>query len=224
MTAITCHRPDLRWALAACLPHVARGLDTTARLHAVRLELEPGTLYAVATDRYTLGCAAIPVRYDGDPATALIAADDARELVKRLARRDDSPAVLELYEDGDIAVDYRVRYSSLRYPGPWRAGQVLDYPDWRTTLSQLVHAAPAVPGRADGLNPEYLGRFTCARRPGCASRALTVMPVASRGSRADAVVLGEWFAGAVASTRLDCSDYDPRAVLADWRARLPEAS
>jgi hypothetical protein len=133
-----------------------------------------------------------------------------------MAGDPDQPADLEFYDDGELAVDSRVRYE------PWT--EAPDYPDWRRLLTQVLRARPALPAPHQGLNPEYLGRFAPARRPGNTGRALTFMPVSKGATDLICSVLGEQFAGAVMGVRFykpaDC-DTDPApGYRADWLARI----
>lgn len=223
MTAVRVHRGDLAWAIKAVLPHAAR--DTVIPvLAAVRIEAAPdGTVYAAATDRFTIASAWIPGARDttGPAATALLTVPDARELARRMAGGGHVGADLKFYGD-ELAVDYRVRYAAAvdenRSP----------YPDWRLILAQILLARPALPVAARGLNPEYLGRFASARRPGNTARALTFMPVSKGIGDLVCMVLGEQFAGAVNGAQLwrdTCAGHgSPAEVRADWLARIGAAT
>lgn len=218
VTAVRVQRGDLAWAIKAVLPHACR--DTVIpELAAIRIEAgRDGAVYVVATDRYTFGAAWIHAagQYDIGVAGALLSVPDARELARRMAGDGDDPADLEFYDDGELAVDYRVRYE------PWT--EAPEYIEWRTLLGQVLRARPALPAPNQGLNPEFLGRFASARRPGNTGRALTFMPVSKGATDLACSVLGEQFAGAVMGVRFyrsaDC-DADPApAYRADWLARI----
>lgn len=225
MTAVRVQRGDLAWAIKAALPHACRDMDLPV-LAAVRIEAAAdGTVYAVATDRFTFGAAWIPgVRdRDGTPvAAALLSVPDARELARRMAGDGNQAADLEFYDDGELTVDYRVRYPAAVDDDPF------DYPEWRKLLGQVLRAKPALPAANQGLNPEFLGRFAAGRRPGNTGRALTFMPVSKGATDLVCSVLGEQFAGAIMGVRFykrSPEDHDPAAAYrADWLARTGAAS
>jgi hypothetical protein len=210
---VSCDARDLAWALRAVLPHAAAN-KVLPQLGAVRLELDAaGALLAVATDTHTIGCAMVPCDRDpGDTACALVAADDVREIIRRL--RGQVSADLAFYADGEVVVGWTHRYPLV--PG--------EYPAWRPALGELLRYPARTLQREHGILPDYLARFRDAALPG-GQGALTVMPVHddTRPAHGAVVVIGDRFAGAVMVARLYYSDYDPAAQLAQWRARLPLA-
>jgi hypothetical protein len=222
MTAVRVQRGDLAWAIKAVIPHACRDLDLPV-LAAVRIEADPdGAVYAVATDRYTFGAAWIPGSRDHDDtpvAAAMLSIPDARELARRMAGEGDQPADLQFYDDGELAVDYRVRFE------PWT--EEPEYIEWRKLLGQVLRAKPALPAANQGLNPEFLGRFAAGRRPGNTGRALTFMPVSKGATDLVCSVLGEQFAGAIMGVRLTPSSDapgTPAEFRADWLARTGAAA
>src|SRR5258708_37911494 len=98
MSALNCSRADLLWALKATLPHVCRDLFVES-LCGVRLEIVPDEkmLYCVATDRYTLGVATLPIDDANEPAEVTVPTAEVRDLMRKLPDRDKkATAALEI--------------------------------------------------------------------------------------------------------------------------------
>jgi hypothetical protein len=219
VSAFTCDRADLAWALKAVIPHVLRERHFMPELEGIRIEVGAASrqMYLVATDRFTLGCARVDIAGDGiEPAGTSVHADDARDLLRRM--RGKGSAELFIWEDGEVTADSRVRYPAA--PGG------ADFPDWRALLGQVLRYPAGKPGMKFGYDAAYLARFAPAMEPG---RALAVMPLKARtGAGAITAFLGEHFTGAVMARRLTAaSDLDGKdmpdmpANLRRWRDLIP---
>jgi hypothetical protein len=212
VSVITCDRADLAWALRAVLPHVLRDRGCLPALEGVRLEVAAASklLYVVATDRYTLGVATVPVTGDLEPAATVIDAGDVREMLRRLKAKGECE--LAVYDDGEVCLDWRAR---------WQQPTTLEFPDWRGLLAPALRYPPMVPGPRHAWNPEYLARFAPAARE-CVP--LVFMPVAWHGRDGHppapmTVVVGEDFTGLAMGAR--DGPLDAPAALRRWRQLLP---
>lgn len=218
MLTLTLDRAALARAVRAVLPHASRDPGDTPYC-AVRFEAGPGGMTVVASGEHTMGAAfAGPSAGDPGAAAAMVTAADARDILRRL-RSGAGPAVLGLYEDGWLSLDWQARYQP-----PCR-----DYLPWRSVLLQVLRGRAALPGRDRTISPAYLARFAAASSPG---GRLALMPVTYRREppsgpgrevRAHAV-LGPGFAGAAADGGLPGAGFDPGRELAAWRDRLAAAA
>ena len=223
---MACDTRELAWALRAVLPHVSH-VPELPELCAVRVEAGPGVVYVTATDRYTFAAAWTAGMPGGAPGgtwpAALVAAADARELLRRLRAAGDGTTELAWYDDGELAVDYRVRYA--------RAAPRA-YPDWRKLALAVLGSRPELPGALSGIRPDYMARFAAGIHPANVHRTLSYIPVRrSTAGNWPVAVLGPQFVGAVMDVRLPAQPdrygsgtYEPPAATrADWLRRLAPA-
>lgn len=205
-------RADLAWALKAALPHAGRD-DFMPALCGVRLDVDPEAkfLYCVATDRYTIGCARVPIIAGDHPAADVtLPLAEARELLRRLKGKDPSP--LQVSREA-VTFDGFYRYRPVQMPPLSR--ETKEFPDWRKVLGGMVRKSAELPADGQGYNPAYLSRFSTASTR---HTPVSVYPV--KGPMT--VVLGENFAGAVIGVR--SASNNPTSFLAAWRDALPEVT
>lgn len=221
---MACDTRELAWAIRAVLPHVSHAPELP-ELCAVRIEAAPGVVYAVAMDRYTFAAAWAGAMLDGVPdgrwPGALLATADARELLRRLRAAGDGTTELAWYDDGELAVDYRVRYApACTWP---------EFPDWRKLARDILADQPEMPGPCSGLRPDYLARFTAAVHPANVHRTLSFTRVRrGAGRNWPALVLGPQFLGAVMDVRmpdepdlLSGGAYEPPSLTREnWAGRV----
>lgn len=216
--------------LGAVMPH-AGDEDHLPLLNAVQFEIRDGVLFAVATDRYTIGVArcAIPGAKANPPAwtTANLMLAEAREM-KRLLASSDVAALT--FTDDLLELDAgRVRASWTLHSG--------EYPDWRTLMSNMLAGEPAVLPANYGLSPLHLAKFQPDQiddRQYC--RAPLRMRLLERQDRKGVVLhsgerfpvflvtRGDWFLGALMPTRIDpAGDTPDPDSWAEWTALLSPA-
>lgn len=202
-------RKELAWALRAALPHAGRD-KILPQLMGVHLDIDPHakTLFCVATDRYTMGCARVRIEAgDHTPIGFTLATADVRDLLRRVVP-GDGLARLTAWPD-EVMLDDFFRYRPIANPVP--GSRYMDFPSWRKLLGPMLRKPPSLPGKDRAWNPGYLARFATARKdvPG-----VVLMP-----QRNSAVVLGADFAGAITPARVD-GDQGP-AALRSWREAIP---
>nr|WP_119589807.1 phiSA1p31-related protein [Streptomyces scabiei] len=156
MISISAH--DLRAMLKQVTPHMSEDDDIPV-IHSVRLEARDGWLYAIASDRYTLGASRREIIADGNrtghvpgwfvPSLAawLDGTAEYGETVSLSLPVDDRPAPLSFAASGcgTLTVDYDAdRYKA--------------FPDWRKILHAALTAEPGlVP--LSGVTTRYLTRW-----------------------------------------------------------------
>jgi hypothetical protein len=222
----------LREMLGAVMPHAGDD-DTLPVLNAVQFEIRGGELFTVATDRYTIGVArcAIPGAKSTQPpwATANLMLAEARELAGLISHADVAALT---FTDDLLEMDGG--------PGA-RASWTLhavEYPDWRTLMSNMLAGEPAELPANYGLSPLHLAKFRPDEvddRQYC--RAPLRMRLLERSDRKGVVLhsgerfpvflvtRGDWFLGALMPTRIDPAEFgepDPDPW-AEWTALLPPA-
>lgn len=221
MTSINLTTRALHDLLTPVLPHTGDSKDLPA-LATIRLEVRDNTLYAVATDRYTMAATRHPLPETTPDTTIAISRADADAMLKlfKHAKNDDPklqltignveaetvldptdrPALTVTAEDGKTLVLH---------------GRQDALATWRDIVAKLVHrkSKTASPGLA--LTAKYLPRWTKAIHNG------GQMEVFLGANSADPVVLraGDHFIGVWAA----CSRRDEGGLLADsvWGKELP---
>jgi len=158
MSTIYLKPADLAWALGAAIPH-AEHSGMLPSIASVLLEFDGGKLSATATDRYTLGHAAVP--FDLDEAlpeplpTALIPIRYAKE-IHAIARKHSRNTLIYL----DIR-EKEIQVHPL--DGPWYTFPTFqaDFPKWRSLITSALDpdAATAQPDGPIGLNSRLLARW-----------------------------------------------------------------
>jgi hypothetical protein len=219
--------------LDAVMPHAGTD-DTLPALMTVRFEVAAGVLYAVATDRFTMGVAryVIPGADDAQvqDATAMLMPGEVREMREALGAAAD---VVALTFGDDLRMD-----AGTGWRGTWEnAGTAKTtnlYPGWRDVLGEMLAAEDAPFKPVLGLDPVYLPRFAALDDPSwsaeedgetfrCCDEPL-VMRAVKPGEHGCASALliarGDWFLGAVMLMRND----GPRRVKGgpwqQWTAAL----
>lgn len=190
------------------LAHAATDPETSAFLPELTLigcEIERGTFYAVATDRYTLGITRHQLSDDQPPAEGGITIPSAalRRVLGAVRRRDR--LTLEMDPDGltvtladTSRLTFRIPASPLRLPFTWR-----------TFLGDKLRATGTPLTSPVTLNPALLARFNAAAKNG--------LPLELRrlpGDRAPVLVIcGSHFVGLI-SPMTPFSH--PQAMPAGW--------
>ncbi|GAA0949128.1 hypothetical protein [Nonomuraea longicatena] len=204
---------ELRAWLGAVLPHAST--DTSVPFMAVvTIEAAPDrTLYALATDRYTLAVSCRPLPDPGTgtapaPLTLTVAARALHTVIRQIKPRDT--VRLTLTDDGLTLEQLGDPHLSYRLPAS-------DYepllPNWRTWLTKQASQTPGpvlTDPRGVALSPGFLARFKTAARDG--------LPLEMRPAGRHLVVItcGTHFLGFIAAAdltgpRKTCGD-----PLADW--------
>jgi hypothetical protein len=168
-TSISVPAAKLRDMLDAVMPHAGTD-DTLPSLNAVQFEVRAGTLFLVATDRYTIGCAryVIPGADDAQvqDAAALLMMSEAREMRCNLGQE---AGVVALTFSDDLRMD-----AGTGWKGTWeQAGSPKwKYPGWRPVLAGTLAEADAPFTLAAGIDPRYLARFATLDDPAWGTRFL----------------------------------------------------
>ncbi|GIH70292.1 DNA translocase FtsK [Sphaerimonospora thailandensis] len=175
MTRIDMTTRELHELIDPVLPHTVND-PTLPELGVIRIETRADVLYAVATDRYTLGAARHPV---GDPVDDVVIAIDRSEAAAMLKlfkhSKDDDPQLRLVIDRVPVPVTDRgntVESLGLTVDSEdgtrlilhGRAQSVLG--NWRSLVGRIL-ARPNVPAApALFLTPTYLRRWTKAARKG----------------------------------------------------------
>lgn len=153
MTSVTAH--DLHRMLKQVTPHMGTD-DTLPVLHAIHLEARAGNIFAIATDRYTMGVARNSIVAEGDW-QALIPAEDLPGVTAWLKAGSTTTIAVAPAPDGDLTVlTFAGNGGSLRIAYPTSTyGQ---FPSWRKMMRGQLAAEPvAVP--LSGFTTDYLARW-----------------------------------------------------------------
>ncbi|WP_040711516.1 hypothetical protein, partial [Nocardiopsis potens] len=195
MTLIRTTAHDLARALAAADAHRAghRDLD----LDAVRLEIAPGALLAIGTDRYTLAAARADATTYGAQATAVLDGPEADRLLADARRLAGLDGDLETAVSIDTAEETltltscgcRIEQTYLLAPADRGPGAL----DWRDHIDRTAaQVRPQAPVR---LTPRLLGRFTqggTGRMQVVASGEIDGQPELARAAL---VTVDDWLVG-----------------------------
>lgn len=190
------------------LPHITRDTDVP-ELSQVRIQVGGSSLYAVATDRYTLGAERRPLdradRHQPQPPVHVRDSDIAASLKLFARTKDDDPPLSVAIDTVSIPVEVMGetgRYSGLAVTLTSAAGARLVMHDrripgrdpldgWQRRLSAAIgRAQPATLPGID-LNPGHLSRWAAAVRAG---ERLTLWTGPKRGNAILVTVEGH-FAG-----------------------------
>ncbi|MFD8562136.1 hypothetical protein ACFV1N_33045 [Streptosporangium canum] len=203
---------ELRQFLGAVLPHASTD-PAFPPLTAVTFDAEGACLYALATDRYTLGIARHRmVEGVSAPFTLTVAAATVQAITRQIKPRANLRLTLTgeglTIDQLDPQVTYRLPASNER--------PVL--PNWRTWFAERLAEKPAaVITSAHGLalNPAYLARF----RSACRDRLPLEMRPAGRHV---AITCGEHFLGLIGPMDLSKTRAASGDPLATWLPALAE--
>jgi hypothetical protein len=204
----------LRDMLAAVIPHADNDYeDSLPALEGVRFEVRAGTLFLVATDRYSIGIArcripgaeAAPV----PDASAILPLDAVRELNRDLESADGTAALV--FGEDSLTTD------TGDATGTWVTDSHLEhFPDWRKLMHDVLAGDPAELGGKLGVSPVHLAKFALSLNPAddrryCDTplRVRIVSPSERNGvplhsGERQPVILvtrGDWFLGALMPTR-----------------------
>jgi len=213
-TSVSVPAARLRDMLAAVLPHAAGEEDLPA-LEAVRFEVRDGTLFLVASDRYSIGIARCRI-----PGAQALPEPDVAALLPLCVTKDELPGMLERAEGtaalifGEETLTVDTGNTTATYGVD---GHPEHFPDWRSLMSDMLAGEPAELGAGLGIDPEFLGRFAVSFGLDKDLRAiapLTVrflrpsqrMGVPLHAGEQHPVLLvsrGDWFLGAMMPLRLD---------------------
>lgn len=211
---------ELHDLFGSVLPHADTGPEEKSGYPAftvIGCEVERGTFYAVATDRYTLGIARHLVPEDQPRAEGFITIPAAalRTVLRSIRRRER----IHLTMDRDGLTFTRADSTRLRYVIP--ASPVSFLLNWRNFMGGKLGTTASAPAALVALKPELLARFAPAARHG--------LPLEFRqlaGTTAPVLVTcGSHFAGLIMPMRLDSAathlpgwSADP---VTDWRSVCP---
>jgi Bacterial regulatory proteins, gntR family len=200
MTSISVPAGRLRDMLTVVLPHAGTDDDLPV-LTAVRFEARSGTLFLVATDRYTMGAARceIPGAAAAPPGDAdcSLHAENARLILSMLKHVTGVAALA--FGDGRLTLDTGDGNTA---GWPAAGGK---FPDWRRTLAGMLPANTSPADASLGLNPLHLAKFAIPL--GTESVEYTDGPVILTARLRDGgkpVLLaarGDWFIGAAMPVR-----------------------
>lgn len=203
-TTISVPAPKLRLMLTAVLAHADAECDLP-QISGVRFDYQAGTLYLVATDRYTLGVAreAVPEAAAAglpDQAATLPLAG-AWELRRILKRRDDKAVVR--VGDGKITVSAGDVSGSWVAVAPGHAAQGNpSFPGWRELLHGFLTGTQVPMGELAAVNPAKLARLTPGPSRAHDSLNIRLLARADNGIPTLVATAGDWFIGALMLVRL----------------------
>lgn len=235
-TTISVPAHKLRLMLTAVLPHAQADDDTMPGLMAVRFEVQGGTLYLAATDRYTMGAARcrIPGMKTGsevaaatalhvDAAAGLLSALAGETGVAALTFEDGGKLGADLGETGSSYETVAERFTEIGL-GDW-------FPDWRATLGGLLNGDAAQLESTMAVNPVLLARFAVSldsrdEATDCAAPLRMRMSRSEAGITALLVTRDNWFAGALMPYRRirRADDTLPPDEFEDWAAVLAQGA
>ncbi|RCG27220.1 hypothetical protein DQ384_26230 [Sphaerisporangium album] len=168
MTRIDMTTSELHELLVPVIPHASTDKDDP-NYNVVRLETTDDTLYAVGTDRYTLGATRHPLG-DTDPVKIAISVIDARNMLRTFRYTKDSDPQLTLVID-------QLQLTSTDNPTPSGLSLRVDSEDgtrlthqgqpaiafnWRPIVAKMLHRPLAPVSPAVLLTPKYLPRWARA--------------------------------------------------------------
>lgn len=223
MASIQMTTSDLHDLLAPVLPHTGDGKGLPA-LSAIRIEVRDNTVYAVATDRYTMAATRHPLREAAPDTTIAIGGVDAAAMLKLFKHTKNDNPDLQLTV-GNIEAETVLDPAdkpALTITAKDGATLVLHGREdalatWRNILAKQVHRAPKAASPSIALNAMQLPRWTKAIRKG------DQLEVFLGAKATDPVIVraGDHFIGVWAA----CSRSDGKAMplLADspWGRELP---
>lgn len=190
---VTVTAADVRLLLRAVLPHAGRS-SGHPRLNSVRLEYEPGALWAAATDRYTIAAQRILVAASSTPyavAAVTIGRGDARRILRHIGPAGLDPIPLTIAADG-----LTLARAGSRLHVPSVDG---DYPDWRKLIGRYLHRDGSAAVPALRVNLEMLGRHKQAwklhRKRNLNTDAASVLMMPGRQDEPLVVAIGEHYVG-----------------------------
>jgi hypothetical protein len=229
-TTVSVSRAKLARALAAVYPHcIHRDEDETGwaehpAFASVQFEAAGPDLFLIATDRYSIAIARVPVpggQPGAEPATWLLPWSEVEDLIRWLTGSDGTVAALTLY-DGQMNVDVdgpvRHEHFTVREP-QWHL------PSWRELLGKVWASPPGLLGDTYGLDPALAARFNIDQpgRPGSSDgRAplhLSARDVEGHSGPVILVTFEDWLIGAAMPVRVaePAKQGDARAF---WTAAL----
>ncbi|MEV4249503.1 hypothetical protein AB0J63_39580 [Streptosporangium canum] len=205
---------ELRQFLGAVLPHA--GTDPAfPPLTAVTFDAEGASLYALATDRYTLGIARHRMAEGvSAPFTLTVAAATVQAIIRQIKPR--ASVRLTLTGEG-LTIDQLDPQVTYRLPA---SGERPALPNWRVWFAERLAEKPAaVLTSAHGLalNPAYLARF----RSACRDRLPLEMRPAGRHV---AITCGEHFLGLIGPMDLSKTRAASGDPLDIWLPALTDAA
>jgi hypothetical protein len=207
---------DLHDLCGSVLPHADTAPEDKSGFPAftvIRCEVEHGTFYAVATDRYTLAIARHPLPDDQPSAEGgiTVPAGALRTVLRSIRRRER----IHLTMDRDGLTFTRADSTRLRFVIP--ASPLAFLLNWRDFMGGKLGIPTKAPAAPVALNPALLARFTPAARHGL---PLEFRQLAGKPGPV-LVTCGTHFAGLISPVRLDSAakhlpgwTADP---VTDWR-------
>ncbi|MGE4114509.1 MAG: hypothetical protein AB7G36_10070 [Candidatus Nanopelagicales bacterium] len=176
MTTVTVTVSELHWMLAATIPHTDDD-ELFPMLSCVELRITSQTLTATATDRHTLGHAAVRL-IDSKPraATLLLPVQFARELRNLLRTEIDTSGLatvaLTLDEENLVA---HLEAGALKRS---YAGSIFGpFPDWSKLAARCADAFTTPAPASFAVDPRLLARFTKGSVDGSIGVMATAVPV-----------------------------------------------
>jgi len=213
--SFTVPAPMLRRMLTAVLPHI--GLDEELpALTNVRFEVRGGTLFAEATDRYTMGVARCGAGGEPGAQQAMLPRKSAKALRKVLRDAEGrvtitlEPGLMRAEIDGLTAAEWKT--DTRDYSGT----------SWDDLMHRMVAGTPAAFEDRFGLDAAKLGRFAI-KGPWLEPLLVRVLlPLRRDGATppgdASPVLLvtrGDWFLGALMPVRVPVPK-DAEATWNEW--------
>lgn len=165
MTRIDLSTSDLHELIAPVLPHASTDKDLP-EITVVRLEVADDTLYAVATDKYTLAATRHPIGDDADPVKIAISRSDAQNLLRTFKHNQKSDPQLQLvidqmhvHSDNQTVLGLSLRVASEDGTKLTVQDRGVSALDWRTHLGRVLHRPlnPAAPTVL--MTPAYFPRW-----------------------------------------------------------------
>ncbi|MFC6081049.1 DNA translocase FtsK [Sphaerisporangium aureirubrum] len=168
MTRIDLSTTDLHELLVPVLPHASTGKDDP-HYNIVRLQVTDRVLYAVATDRYTLGATRHHLG-DADPAKIAISVVDARNILRTFKHAKDYDPRLTLIIDQlqlpstDNATPTGLSLRVDSEDGPRLTVQASAAPHiaWQPIVAKALHRSRTPVSPAVLLTPQYMSRWARA--------------------------------------------------------------
>src|SRR5450755_2309377 len=153
-TTISVPAGKLRLMLTAVLPHAGSD-DSLPVLCGVNFEMRGGTLFLVATDRYTIGVTREPVpgaiAAELPDQSALLPLEAARDLRRMLKKQAGVAAIL--IENGKLTVEAGF------VSGSWATFADGKFPEWRGLLHRGLSGTTVPLGDKYGVDAEKLTRL-----------------------------------------------------------------
>jgi hypothetical protein len=203
---------ELTWALQATMPHASRD-ETVAALNAVRVEYEPGegSLYLIASDRYTIAAARLNPEAGGraERAAATIPLRDVRMLLARLTGAAAEEELAVRITTDALIIGGFYKFATLEsgqlpgMPGTWL--------NWRHMIRGFMDTAGEQLADDDAVDPALLARFKTA---GVAAVYRTVRSKTPR-KPGTVLVISHNFAGACMAHTV-AGDHPAAGAWDDW--------